>query len=241
LTLAWLASACRPAPAYTPAPISLRVVATDLAGPLLADLAQGYAAARPGVSLLATTAPLSMLGEDLTAGRADLALTTTYASGQFTTPLGYLAFFVVVHPANPLSRLSAAQVRDIFAGRASDWAQVGGAPGAIQVVCREDHSDGADTFGRLALEGTPPTLNALVAPSWAAMRAAVGQNPQAIGYLPAPEIEAGMRALQLDTPLRALIVAAAPRSPAGAARDFLAWAQSAEGQAIVAQRYDPAK
>ena len=237
--LGWLASACRPAP--TPAPVSLHVAATDLAAPLLADLAQSYAAARPQTPLLAVTAPLSTLAGDLAAGRADLALTTTNAPDQFATPLGSVVLIIIVNPANPLSQLSASQVRAVFAGQVTDWAQVGGPAGVIQVVSREDHSDGAEAFGRLALAGTPPTLNALVAPSWAAMRDAVSQNPNAIGYMPAPEIEAGVRPVNLDQPLRALIVAAAPQAPTGAAREFLAWAQSPAGQEVVAQRYEAVK
>ncbi len=239
LALGMLASACSPKPA--PSPVALHVVATDLAGPLLADLARAYAAARPQVPLLAATTPLSTIAGDLAAGRTDLALTTTYSSNQFATPLGYVVLFIVVNPANPLSQLSTAQVRDIFAGRATDWSQVGGPGGVIQVVCREDHSDGAEAFGRLALEGAPPTLNALAAPGWAAMRAAVGENPNAIGYLPGPELEAGVRAVTLEQPLRALIVAAAPQAPGGALRDFLAWAQSAAGQAVVALRFEAVK
>jgi ABC-type phosphate transport system substrate-binding protein len=46
-----------------------------------------------------------------------------------------------------------------------------------------------------------------------------------------------VRAINLERPLRALIAAVAPEAPAGAARDFVAWVQSADGQAVVAQRY----
>jgi ABC-type phosphate transport system substrate-binding protein len=216
----------------------LRVAATDLAGPLLADLAQAYSAARPQTSLLAATTPLSALSGDLAAGRADLALTATYSTDHFATPVGYVTLLVVVNPANPLGQLSAAQLRDIFSGRANDWSEVGSLAGPIQVVCREDHSDGAEAFDRLALEGSLPTLNALVAPDWAAMRTAVSRNPKAIGYLPAPEVGAGVRPIKVEKPLRVLIAAVAPQTPTGASRDFLAWVQSAAGQEVVRQRYE---
>jgi phosphate transport system substrate-binding protein len=176
--------------------------------------------------------------DDLASGRADLALTTTYSADQFASPIGYVTLIVVVNSANPLSQLSAAQLRDLFSGRASDWAQVGGPAGPIQVVCREDRSDGAEAFDRLALEGAAPTLNALVAPSWSAMRTAVSQNPAAVGYLPAPEVEAGVRPIKVEQPLRALIVVIALHAPTGASRDFLAWTQSAAGQAVVGKRYE---
>ncbi len=238
LALGWLASACIPQPVPTVPPATLRVVTTDLASPLLADLAEAYATVQPQRPLLAATTSLSAIGAELTAGRVDLALTTTYSAGQFATPLGYVALLVVVHPANAVNQLSAAQIRDVFSGRVNDWAQVGGPAGPIQVVCREDHSDGAEAFDRLALDGAPPTLNALVAPGWAAMRAAVSQNPAAIGYLPAPELDAGVRRVTLEQPMRALIVAVAPQPPGGATRDFLAWAQSQAGQEVVAQKYE---
>jgi len=237
LGLGLMLAACTPQP--TPGPLALRVEATDLAAPLLADLAQAYAGINPGISVQVETVSLSTLADDLAAGRADLGLAATYTAGQFATPLGYVAFVPVVNPANPVSRLSAAQARDLFAGRATDWASAGGPAGAVQVVCREDRSDAAETFGRLALEGAPPTLNALVAPTWAAMREAVGQTPAAIGYLPAPEMSPAVKQVAVEAAWRALIVAVAPQAPAGAARDFVAWVQSEAGQAAVAERYEP--
>jgi ABC-type phosphate transport system substrate-binding protein len=237
LGFGFLLSACA-TPQPTPQPPVLQVEASDLAAPLLADLAQAHAAASAGVALETATAPLSTLGDDLTAGRADLGLAATYDPGQFATPLGYVAFVIVVNPANPIGRLSVTQLRDIFAGRASDWGQVGGQSGVIQVVSREDGSDAAVAFGRAALAGTPPTLNALVAPTWAAMREVVNQSPAAIGYLPLPELEASVKPVALEVSLRALIVAVAPQPPAGAARGFLAWAQSEAGQAAVSKKYE---
>lgn len=236
LGLGFLLSACAPQP--TPKPPALRLEASDLTAPLLTDLTGAYAAADSSVSLQTDTAPLSTLAADIAAGRADLGLTATYTPGQFATPLGYVAFAVVVNPANSIGGLSAAQVRDIFAGRASNWEQAGGPSGVIQVVGREDGSDAAEAFNRLALAGAPPTLNALAAPTWAAMREAIGQNPNAIGYLPMPELGASVRPVTLDMNLRALVVAVAPQAPSGAARAFLAWVQSEAGQAVMAKRYE---
>ena len=219
----------------------MRVAATDLTAPLLSDLMAAYADANPGVTLSPTVVPLSTLNSDLAAGRADLALVTSPDANLFATPLGYVSLAVVVNPANLLASLSAAQVPTIFAGRVTDWAQVGGSSGEIQVVSREDASDAARAFGVSALSGTLPTPNALVAPSWEAMREAVSQNPNAIGYLPLPELDATVKPVSVDAEWRALIVAVAAREPTGPARDFLAWAQSEEGQKIVGERYQPVK
>ena len=234
LGCALLVAGCATAPAAPPA---LRLEATDLAEPMLLDLTQVYT----GGQTLTSGLPPPALGGDLAAGRADLGLAVAYAPGQFATPLGYVTFVVVVNPANAVSHLTVDQVRDIFAGRATDWAQVGAGKEAIQVVSREAGSDAAEAFSRAALGGAAATLNALTVPDWGAMRQAVSENPAAIGYLPAPEGLDSVKAVGVDASLRALVVAVATGQPAGAARDFLVWAQSDAGQAVIARRYQPVR
>jgi len=235
LSFALLLAACSPAPAT---PVVVPVEATDLALPLAADLAAAYREVNPDVLVIPSAASLSSVSGDLAAGAADLALTAQPDPGQFATPLAYVSFNVVVNPANPIASLSAAQVQEVFAGRANDWGQVGGAGGAIQIVSREKGSDAETAFGASALAGASPALTALAAPSWEAMRAYVSQKPNAVGYLPAPEMDTSVKAVSVDAPLRVLIVALAAKEPTGPARDFLLWAQSAEGQAVVARRYE---
>ena len=235
-----LAACAAPTP---PPPITVRVAATDLTAPLLSDLMAAYAGANPRVTLSPTVVPLSTLNSDLAAGRADLALVARPDAKLFATPLGYVSLAIVVNPANALASLSAAQAPTIFAGRVTDWAQVGGSIGEIQVVGREEASDAARAFGVSALSGTLPTPNALVAPSWEAMREAVSQNPNAIGYLPLPELDATVKRVETRdlASLRVLMAAVATGEPSGPARDFLAWAQSEAGQRVVARRYAPIK
>lgn len=239
LILLLLVSCETPTTLLTPA--TLRIETTDLTTPLLLDLAAAYAEVNPDIDLVSDVVPLSTLSADLAAGRADVGLAVTRNPEQFATPLGYVAFAVVVNPANPLTGLSVAQVREIFSGRVNDWGQVGGPGGVIQVVSREKGSDAEMTFGASALLGASPMSNALVAPTWAAMREAVSQNLNAIGYLPTPELEATVQPMGLDSELRALIVALAPSEPTGPARDFLVWVQSEEGQAVVGKRYERVK
>jgi len=224
-----------------PGPVPLRIEATDLTAPLLSDLAAAYSEANPAVVVAPTVLPLSIAAADVAAARADLALVASPDPEQFATPVGYVSFIVVVHPSNLIFSLSAAQVQEIFAGGVTDWGQFGGPNGEIQVVGREDASDAARAFGMSALSGAFPTPNALVAPSWPAMREAVGENPNALGYLPVPELDATVKQVSVDADWRALIVAVAMNEPTGPARDFLAWVQSAAGQEVVAKRYERVK
>jgi phosphate transport system substrate-binding protein len=224
--------ACTATP--TPAPKLISVAVTDVTAPMLADLSAAYAHVQPGLTLsTTTTAALPSLSE------GQIGLAASPDAGVFATPLGYVTFVVVVHPASPLAALSLEQARAIFTGQVTDWSQVGiGAGGAIQVFTRTPASDGGTAFGAEALRGAAVTPNAIVAPTWAAMREAVNADPLAMGYLPAPELDSTVKALQLDREPRVLIVALASAEPAGPARDFLAWAQSEEGQRVVRQKYE---
>jgi len=234
--LAFLLTSC--ATPVSPTPVTLRIETTDLTTPLLLDLAAAYADVNPDVDLVSDVVPLSTVSADLAAGRADLGLAVTRNPDEFATPLGYVSFVVVVNPANPLASLSVAQVREIFSGRVNAWGQVGGQSGGIQVTSREQGSDAGLTFEASTLLGASPTSNEHVAPALEAMRESVSQNPNAIGYLPAPELAATVKAVSLDSEVRALIVALAPKEPTGPARDFLIWAQSEAGQKVVGKRYE---
>jgi phosphate transport system substrate-binding protein len=242
--LAVMALAACAAPTPEPTPVTFTIAATELAAPLAQDLADAYRAAAPGSLPIVTITPQTALAAELAAGRADLAFTAQplgAEAGQFATPLGYAPLAVIIHRDNPLAVLSLAQVRALFAGQIADWAQVGGAAGPVQAVTREAGSDGAQAFQAAALGEAEVTLNALVAPTWAAMRTLVGESAGALGYLPRSELDNSVKALSLEAELWALIAATAPAEPAGAARAFLAWAQSEAGQAVVARRHQPAR
>jgi len=232
ICLALALSACQTA---TPAPQTFRLAATDLTAELAADLVAAYRETNsaPLVNVVAQPA----LAGELAARNAEAALTANAPPGFFTTPIAYVSFAVVINPNNPVSALTLAQVQAIYAGQLTDWAQVGGSTGAVQVLAREDGSDGARAFNGAALNAVAITPNAQVAATWDAMRQLIQQNSNAIGYLPNSEIDGTVKALALDAELRALIVAVAPTEPTGAPRDFLVWAQSEAGQTAVSRNF----
>lgn len=226
-------SACQTA---TPPPQTFVLAATDLTSELAADLVATYRETNsaPLVNVVAHSA----LAGELAARNAEVALTANAPPGFYTTPMAYVSFAIVAHPTNPVNTLTLAQVQAIYAGQLTDWAQVsGGATGAIQVLAREDGSDGARALNGVALNNVTITPNAQVAATWAAMRQLIQQNPNALGYLPNPEIDETVKPLALDSELRVLIVAVSTSEPSGAPREFVAWAQSEAGQAAVSQNF----
>src|SRR5690606_30799691 len=138
-------------------------------------------------------APPASLPAALEAGEAELGLmlpdAATEAAGLFASPVAYVPVRVVAHPSNPVAGLTAAQVQALFTGAVGEWGSVGGAAGPVQVVARAASSDGAQLFNAQMLNGAAPTADGRVAPTWAAMRELVADNPNAIGYLPAAEVD----------------------------------------------------
>lgn len=238
-----LCSACG-APTLTPRPTPalVRVAVTDVTEPLLLDLAAAYATVNPDVVVAPSLAPAAALSGQLVGGQADLAITTAPDPKLFATPVGYVPFQIIIHPSNPLRQLSPAQAQGLFTGRISDWSQVGGPAAPVQVVSRGQGTGAEAALGATVMGPLTVTTSALVAPTWGAMRQLVGQNPNALGYLVAPESDATVRPLALvdgqsaRLPLRLMAVAEAVVEPTSAARVFLAWAQGPAGQAAVGKR-----
>jgi phosphate binding protein len=60
---------------------------------------------------------------------------------------------VIVSASNPVRELTRQQIGEIFRGHITDWAAVGGNPGAINLYGRDEKSGTFDTFATLVLSG----------------------------------------------------------------------------------------
>ncbi len=97
--------------------------------------------------------------------------------------IGIDALVVIVHPSNPLARLSQPQLAGIFLGRITDYADVGGRPGAIAVVAPTGNPRANDRLNAVVPQWLPITLRARRLDSSQAIVAAVLANPAAIGIV----------------------------------------------------------
>lgn len=70
-------------------------------------------------------------------------------------PVAWDALVFIVHPSNPVSNLSLAQVRDIFQGKLDNWSQVGGKEAPIDLYSVMGPYDGLETTIRQMLFGDP--------------------------------------------------------------------------------------
>ena len=66
---------------------------------------------------------------------------------------------IIVHPDNPLGELRVEQIRDAFAGRITDWSQLGGKPGPIKPYGRDDNSRTYDSFKSMVMTDCAASSN----------------------------------------------------------------------------------
>ena len=105
---------------------------------------------------------------------------------------------VVVHPSNAVNELTFAQVADIYAGKITNWKEVGGADAKINLYVREDGSGTREVFTDKAIKGGEVAASANVVNSNGAMKTAVAKDANAIGYVGIGHIDESVKAPKLE-------------------------------------------
>jgi len=155
---------------------------------------------------------------------------------------------IVVHPDNDISGLTTEQVRNIFAGEITNWDQVGGEDGSINVVAREEGSGTRAAFEELVMEEEEKviTATAILQPSNGAVRTTVAGDPDAIGFLSFGYLDSSVKSLSIDGvagtvenakngtyPIVRPLLFLTKSEPTGIVKDFIDFCLSTEGQALV--------
>jgi phosphate transport system substrate-binding protein len=169
------------------------------------------------------------------------------------------AIGIVVHPENPVSKLTIQQLSDIYSGKISNWKEVGGADLPIVRLSREVNSGTHVYFLEEVVrlgEADNKTLfspTTLRLPSSEVIINEVRSNPNAIGYdglgyLPedlkivsvaeqasGPFVLPSVETVNNRTyPLARDLFMYTPGEPEGVVKEFLEWILSTEAQDIVA-------
>jgi phosphate transport system substrate-binding protein len=162
---------------------------------------------------------------------------------------------VILHPANPVRQLSINQLAKIFSGEIHDWEQLGGDGGAIHLYARDQQSGTFDTFNELVLTrfGNSLARDAQRFESSEGLSDEVSNDRQAIGFIGLPYVRRAKAVAIIDGeskpmlpsisliatedyPLsRRLYFYLPPDSKQRWAKALVRFAQSPQGQSIVAQ------
>ncbi len=120
-------------------------------------------------------------------GRCDIGLSSRslkdeeIAEGLTATTLAYDGIAVVVNPENPVSDLTLEQIADIYTGKITNWADLGGNDAEIVLIGREAGSGTRDGFESITkTEGNCAYRQELT--STGDVITTVSSNPGAVGY-----------------------------------------------------------
>ncbi len=155
---------------------------------------------------------------------------------------------VVVHPQNPVKALTTDQLKSIFAGKITNWEQMGGANKSIDLYTRDEASGTREVFWKKALDKGDISPKANVVPSNGAMKTAVASDPYGIGFVSVGHIDTTVAPVALDGVIPTIetvkqgtykvargLYSNTKGSPAGLTEKFIKYILSAEGQQIAAQ------
>jgi phosphate transport system substrate-binding protein len=262
LLIVWALTACGTV-LPTPEPVTLTLVAAGSAAPLASDLAAGYQAAHPHITVHVEPVGGSLAAETrLAQGQAQVALTTQWpqiAAQQawIATLVAWDALALIVSPSLPLESLTLDQVQRVFTGEVRNWTELDSVARPIQAAVREDGSGARLAFDSAVLDGSPVTPTALILPGDSLMLDFIAHTPGALGYVSSAWLSAtvsagdahvrvvGVDGLAPDPqaaraagyPLLLPIYAVTPDNPDAQAAAFVAWMQSPAGQRSVQKRY----
>ncbi len=153
---------------------------------------------------------------------------------------------VVVNPANTVRAMTRAQLLDVFAGRVTNWKQLGGADAPITLYVREDGSGTREVFEGKALNKGTAAAKANVVNSNGAMKTAIMQDKNAIGYVGIGHLDKSVTGIVLDgmTPTQAnaadgsytvtrLLYMNTKGEPTGLLKAFIEYIYSPEGTSFI--------
>ncbi len=110
----------------------------------------------------------------------------------------YDGISVVVHAGNPINGLSLKQVADIFAGRITNWRELGWVNRKIDVITREEGSGTRGSFEDLVMKGQEIDDAIMVQDSNGSVKEIVATDPYAMGYISLGLVDKRVKALAID-------------------------------------------
>ena len=163
--------------------------------PIMQKVSEAYMAANPNVqialsgggsgngikALLEKQCDIAMSSRDIKAKEVEAAAKNGVTP--LRTPIAIDAIVPVVNPANKVAALTVEQLRDIFAGKVTNWKDLGGEDAQIVAVSRDTSSGTFESWEDLVMNKERVSPKALMQASNGAVVQTVSKNKNAIGYV----------------------------------------------------------
>ena len=167
----------------------------DIAGgtahiPVMKDAAKRIMQANPEIRISVAAGGSGVGVQKVGEGLVDIGNTGRPLSDEEVAKYGLKSFAfaldgvaVAVSPKNPVANLTAEQVQQIFAGKINNWKSVGGRDAGIHLYTRDEASGTREVFWEKLLKKGVIVETANVVASNGAMKSAVAEDGDAIGYV----------------------------------------------------------
>ncbi len=194
----------------TAAACAQKLKGSDTLLPLAQKAAENYSEKNPSAHVTVTGGGSGVSLSSLREGTTDIAMASRRIKfdervrmQQAGRPVEELtvafdALAVIVHPSNPVSRLTREQLEGIFRGKITNWKQVGGEDRKIVVYSRETSSGTYEFFKESVLKHRNYMPAVLSMPATGAIIQSVSQTPGAIGYVGLAYLNPEVKALAVS-------------------------------------------
>ncbi len=172
--------------------------------PIAEVAGERFSEENPGTSVLVSGMGSSAGIESVTTGSSDIGTASRDLKDEETdlgltdTQIAYDAIAVIVHPDNPVDGLTTEQARDIFAGRITNWSQVGGPDLQIGLVNRDEASGTREAFKKMIMQDAEFDRGAVILPGTGQVRAVVSEVEYAVGYISLGFVTDEVKAVAID-------------------------------------------
>ncbi len=191
------------------------VTGSSTIAPLMAEIGKRYEKLHPGLRIDVQSGGSTRGVTDVRAGLSDIGMVSRAMTAGESDLLAYEiardGVAIILHRDNPLTELSNRQIVDIYTGRATDWADVGGKPGKITVVNKAEGRSTLELFlAHFGLGVRDIVAHVVIGDNQQGIKT-VSANPGAIGYVSigTAEFEASV-----GTPVKLLGLEGVPASVA---------------------------
>ena len=179
-------------------------------GPIAKAYAEYYMSINPDVNITVSESGSGNGAKSLINGVCDIADMSRFMKGkEFAAavenevyPVAHVVAMdglpILVHPANPIEKLTIEQVRDIYLGKINNWKELGGPDIKIVKISRDTNSGTYETFEGLVMKKEKISSDVEYVGSNGAVRQRVQSTPAAIGYAGLGFVDDTVKALEIN-------------------------------------------
>ena len=190
--------------------VTIVIDGSTTVGPIAKAFAEYYMSEHPGVNIPVSESGSGNGAKSLINGACDVAdMSRFMKDGEFKAavqkgimPVAHVIAMdglpIIVHPSNPVTNLTLAQIRGIYAGKIKSWKEVGGPDKQIVKISRDTNSGTYETFETMVMNREKIAADAEYVNSNGAARARVQSTPAAIGYAGLGFVDRTVKALSVD-------------------------------------------